>query len=788
MKTMKTIPGIAAFIVALFFAAFPAAAQFAAEQALTAHGAGSISFDPYVYAKGTNVYVVWSEFNGGAGHSDIWIRVSTNNGTSFGAAVNVSNSAGNKYNPIVAGDGTNVYVFWTDDLAGDNPLGANSHLGSIFYARSGNNGLTFTTSTLVDQAGYSRPTSVELDGSNRPHLVFYDNRIFTGASIAGRVYHKMSCDSGVTWTNETQVTQFDGDVDTEHPRLTFVQSSGDMYLTFRSSRDGLPQPGHPPFQIYLLRMNLGATGCPGGAQWFYPAQRVSKGSQVDMAGNYGQNAFPGAAGGLHMAWWNDNAGTNLVYRYGKPNGAGFGAQQDLSQFGVNHLQWTGVSEVTGMGMGEDATGQVHAAFLQNENTRGNFQVGRLWYRCAPAPTGSAFVAKRLATIGLATEPRAAYNGNRFHMVWQDFRGTSNDQSEIYYNNVDTTVACTAPVVVPPPAASTSLVDFGANSMLTTSTPQTFQLTNTGAGSMTINGISASASFSVVGTDCATLAAGASCNVTVSFTPQTVGTVPGSVSITYSGSNFMTVNLTGVSERSLVIHYYRSILNRTPDAAGKAFWDGEATRMASLGADLREAYFVMANYFFNSPEYASFGKNDTQFVTDLYNTFFNRPPDAGGLGFWVSQIQGGLPREVVLFSFMFSNEFQTFTTAIFGNVNARPEINLVMDFFRGILNRLPDTTAFNFWVGQLKTAQCQGPGAVYDAVNGMSYQFIFGAEYTNRNRTNVQYVTDLYNAFLRRGGDTGGVNFWVNQLNTGAEDRNLLRADFIASPEFGARVN
>jgi hypothetical protein len=114
--------------------------------------------------------------------------------------------------------------------------------------------------------------------------------------------------------------------------------------------------------------------------------------------------------------------------------------------------------------------------------------------------------------------------------------------------------------------------------------------------------------------------------------------------------------------------------------------------------------------------------------------------------------------------------------------------MVMDFFRGILNRLPDTNAYNYWVGQLKTAQCAGPGAVYAKVNEISYAFIFGPEYTNRTRTNTQYVTDLYYSFLRRGGDTAGVNFWINQLNTGAKDRNTERADFIASPEFGARVN
>jgi hypothetical protein len=112
--------------------------------------------------------------------------VSTNNGTSFGAAVNVSNSPGNKFNPIVAGDGTNVHVFWTEDLSGDNPVGANTHLGSIFYGRSTNNGASFSNRTLIDQAGYSRPTSVELDSTNRPHLVFYDNRVFSNASVAGR--------------------------------------------------------------------------------------------------------------------------------------------------------------------------------------------------------------------------------------------------------------------------------------------------------------------------------------------------------------------------------------------------------------------------------------------------------------------------------------------------------------------------------------------------------------------------------------------------------------------------
>ena len=38
------------------------------------------------------------------------------------------------------------------------------------------------------------------------------------------------------------------------------------------------------------------------------------------------------------------------------------------------------------------------------------------------------------------------------------------------------------------------------------------------------------------------------------------------------------------------------------------------------------------------------------------------------------------------------------------------------------------------------------------------------EYASRNRTNSEYVQDLYYAFLQRGGDLAGFNFWVNALD------------------------
>ncbi|MBK8321717.1 MAG: DUF4214 domain-containing protein [Betaproteobacteria bacterium] len=211
------------------------------------------------------------------------------------------------------------------------------------------------------------------------------------------------------------------------------------------------------------------------------------------------------------------------------------------------------------------------------------------------------------------------------------------------------------------------------------------------------------------------------------------------------------------------------------------------RLPSLGANVNETWYAMATFFFFSSEYQSFNRDDTGFVSDLYSTFFNRPADGGGLTFWTGLLAQGMPREVVLVSFMFSTEFQTFTQAIFGNVQARKEVDTVVDFYRGLLSRLPDDGGLASWVGQFRAAQCAGAGSVYSTVEAISSSFANGGEYASRNRTNAQYVGDLYNAFLRRGGDLGGVQFWISQL-TGGATRSAIRQQFIASPEFTNRVN
>ena len=334
------------------------------------------------------------------------------------------------------------------------------------------------------------------------------------------------------------------------------------------------------------------------------------------------------------------------------------------------------------------------------------------------------------------------------------------------------------------AATPAQLEFGGHSMRTTSPARRVVITNTGTSSVTPS-LSVSTAF-VLAHDCASLAAGGSCHADVAFAPTLEGPAAGALTIA-GASATVTVSLAGTGERSLVTHYYRSILQRTPDASGKAYWEGEATRLRALGADVNEAWHAMATSFFASDEYRLLARDDAGYVTDLYATFFNRAPEAGGRDYWIGLLGQGLPREAMLASFMFSTEFRSFTRTIFGDTAARPEVNVVMDFYRAFLARLPDDEGFRHWVGRFRAAQCAGSSAVNTEAASISRAFLASGEYTARARSNAQFVSDLYNAFMRRGGDLDGVRYWLGQLAAPGATRESLRTSFAASAEFQARV-
>ena len=336
------------------------------------------------------------------------------------------------------------------------------------------------------------------------------------------------------------------------------------------------------------------------------------------------------------------------------------------------------------------------------------------------------------------------------------------------------------------------------SCITTSgTQTTYTLTvgKTGSGTVLSNpaGISC-------GSDCAeTYTSGTV--ITLTATPDSGFTFSGwggacsgtgSCSLTMNASQSVSATFASgggnAVSQALVTQYYDVILHRLPDSGGVAYWQSEIQRTQGLGIDVQEAFRVMAGQFFTSTEYLGRSVSDSQYITDLYQTFFNRQPDSGGLNYWIGQLGAGSPRSLVMYYFLFSSEFASYMQGLFGNTANRWEIYAVVDFYRGFLNRLPDTSGFNYWLQRFRAAQCQGALAVVTEVEAISRQFLASAEYLNRQRSNRDYIADLYYAFLRRGGDVSELNSWVTYLDAGTYSREQVRQAFINSPEFQGRVN
>jgi hypothetical protein len=115
---------------------------------------------------------------------------------------------------------------------------------------------------------------------------------------------------------------------------------------------------------------------------------------------------------------------------------------------------------------------------------------------------------------------------------------------------------------------------------------------------------------------------------------------------------------------LIIHYYWNILDRAPDSGGLAYWTDVIMSLDSSGGDIKEGFISMAQSFFNSEEYLDRDRDDEEYVTDLYNTFFNRDPDQDGLDYWTGQLSQGASRSTVLDSFVYSAEFNAFMDELF----------------------------------------------------------------------------------------------------------------------------
>jgi len=102
-------------------------------------------------------------------------------------------------------------------------------------------------------------------------------------------------------------------------------------------------------------------------------------------------------------------------------------------------------------------------------------------------------------------------------------------------------------------------------------------------------------------------------------------------------------------QNFVKRFYQKVLNREADTGGLLYWTDELITAVRAGSDVAKGFIF-------SQEFTNRGISDDDFLTILYEAFFNRAPDEGGLAMWKAQMQGGETRSNVLDGFLYSQEF------------------------------------------------------------------------------------------------------------------------------------
>jgi hypothetical protein len=134
----------------------------------------------------------------------------------------------------------------------------------------------------------------------------------------------------------------------------------------------------------------------------------------------------------------------------------------------------------------------------------------------------------------------------------------------------------------------------------------------------------------------------------------------------------------------VARLYFAYLLRIPDYGGLQYWIGQFRGGMSLSA--------ISQAFANSPEFnARYGAlTNAGFVALVYQNVLGRAPDAGGLAYWVNQLNAGMTRGDMMVAFSESPEYRN----VIGN-----EVYVTM-MYVGMLRRSPDTGGFAYWTNYL----------------------------------------------------------------------------------------
>jgi hypothetical protein len=234
------------------------------------------------------------------------------------------------------------------------------------------------------------------------------------------------------------------------------------------------------------------------------------------------------------------------------------------------------------------------------------------------------------------------------------------------------------------------------------------------------------------------------NASVPAGSGTTFTATATSSSTAGTSEFSAALAMGGSPNSLfVASAYGLLLNRYPDP-GAVSWvnlmnNGDSAAGVVLGIEGSTAYL-------------------SDQVTAMYKLYLQRSPDPGGEHAWTSFLLAGGTLEQVTEGLVSSQEYYVLQ----GGTNQ----GFLTGLYEDVLKRYPSTGELAGWETALDAGVSRASVSAF---------FLMSQEY----RTDL--VQNDYTTFLLRAADSGGITAWVDALNAGATDQQVL-AQIFGSPE------
>ena len=223
--------------------------------------------------------------------------------------------------------------------------------------------------------------------------------------------------------------------------------------------------------------------------------------------------------------------------------------------------------------------------------------------------------------------------------------------------------------------------------------------------------------------------------------------------------------------------YNVILLREPDPKGLEEWVQQLKTGTETGAEVTRGFVF-------SKEFIEKNYSNEEYIERLYNAILGRNSDPDGMAGWVSELETGFSRLHICSGFVGSVEFTELCEQYGitrGSIASSDIIDqnenltrFVSRLYTLILQRKPDRTGLSEWVSQLYKHN----NTAAEVISG----FTDSVEFKERNFTDEEYISILYQTIFNRTPDNEGMNTWKGNLDVGMS-RTFVLYHLVYSKEF-----